>query len=433
MNPKLKFYFSALLRRGFLYRRLIQQLEQTQFLDLYQIEEYQNQKLKKLINHCYKNVPFYKEQFRKLRLKPKDIKTKEDLIKLPYIDKSVVKRNFNNFLSRKRIPLLCTMAQTSGSTGSPSIFARDYYSINFENAVLWRQWKAAGDITLPRITLRGDIIVPVIQKEPPFWIFNNAQNELLMSSYHLSEENAKHYIQKILNFKPKILYAYPSTANFLAHLFKENSVDYSFQSVFTSSESLYESQKIFIESTFSSQVFDWYGQAERVVGIGHCENGKYHIQEDYSIVELLPNEHGLEPVGTSLFNYTMPLINYRTGDLIDICNEQCDCGRNFRVVNSIIGRDVDYILTPEGHQIYIVNHIPRGVDNLIECQFFQKKKSEIIVRAVVTELFSKKDELLLIKNTLEHTSPSMDIRVEPVSEIERGPNGKFKTIINQII
>jgi phenylacetate-CoA ligase len=427
-----KYYLKKFIRKGWNFKKILKELDKSQYYSQRELTELQNKKLQKLIHHCYHNVPFYTDLFTRLNLTPDDINGKEDLTKLPFIDKYTVRENFDKFVSKNSSKMFRTVSHTSGSSGTPGKFLRDYHSINFENAALWRLWKNAGDTGLKRVTLRGDIIVAVSKTKPPFWEYNPANKELLMSSYHLSESNAQSYINKILKFNPGILYAYPSTAYILAKYFKDRNQSITLKAVFTSSEPLSLLQKEYIEEVFNCKVYDWYGQAERVVGIGYCEKGTYHIMEDYSIVELIATDTGLEPVGTHLHNFVMPLLRYKTGDIIKLSERECSCGRHFREVEQIQGRNIDYILTPEGSKITIFNHIPRGVDNLIETQFVQEIKGELIINAAVNERFNESDEAKLLRNTIEHTSKDMKVKINKVSQIPRGPNGKFLGVINKL-
>lgn len=429
---ELECWMKRVYRHGPHFRGLLAQLEKSAQLAPSQLERYQDQHLQRMVRHCYKNVPYYKDLFRKLGLSPEDIKTRHDLRKLPILDKLTARENFDRLLSRKNKNLLCRVGSTSGSTGTPAKFLRDYHAINFENAAVWRHWRNAGDFGKKRVTVRGDIIVPASQDHPPFWKYNPANRELLMSGYHLSLDNSEAYITKILEFGPEVLYCYPSTAYLLAKFFRNHKVNYYFDAIFTSSESLDPEVRKFVEDTFQTHIYDWYGQAERVAAVSQCGEGTYHIQEDYSLVELIETEHGQELVGTHLFNFVMPLLRYRTGDYVHMGLNRCACGSAFRTVDQILGRSYNYILTPEGYRISIINHIPRGVENLIETQFYQDKPGEVVLKVLTNGRFSEKDRALLVKNTLEHTSPRMKVVVKEVSELPRGPNGKFISIVNKL-
>lgn len=429
-----KFY-----RRGARFQQYTKALSRSYRFSPEELQAYQNNLLSKMVRHCYEHVPYYQETFQQLGLTPADVQTREDLHKLPIIDKKTVQADIQRFVSKKHVNMLCNVGKTSGSTGMPGKFIRDFDAINFEHACVWRYWQQAGDNGKRRLSLRGDIIVPSSQEEPPFWRYNPANHELQMSSYHLSRRNSIHYIQKIMEFQPRILYAGPSMAHVLAKFFRLHNVPYQFDAVFTSSESLEPEVRSYIEEVFRCKIFDWYGQAERVAAIGQCKAGNYHIQEDYSVVELLPSEDGgsYELVGTQLYNYAMPLLRYRTQDYVYLRENgqehtRCACGCSFRTLERILGRAYGYLLTPEGYHIAITAHIPVGVDNVIETQFYQERQGEVVLKVLSNGKFSALDRERLISNTLKHTSPHMKVFVEEVDEIPRGPNGKFINIINKV-
>lgn len=435
----LQCWLRRLYRRGSRFQQYSKQLDTSYNHSAEELVLYQNRLLKKMIQHCYRHVPYYRDLFQREGLKPEDFRTIKDLEILPIIDKKQVQSELDRFISKKHHNFLCNIGTTSGSTGTPGKFIRDFDAINFEHAVVWRQWKQAGDNGKKRVSLRGDIIVPSSQSEPPFWRYNPANRELQMSSYHLSPDKSIHYIDKILEFQPKILYCGPSMGHVLAKFFRHHGIDYQFDAVFTSSESLERHVRHYIEEVFQCRLYDWYGQAERVAAIGQCRHNHYHIQEDYSIVELLPGsaDGSYELVGTQLHNYVMPLLRYRTQDFVYLTGKpneykKCACGSAFRTVEHILGRSYGYLLTPEGYHIAITAHIPVGVDNVIETQFYQEKQGEVILKVLTNGNFTETDRERLVMNTLKHTSPHMKVRVEEVSEIPRGPNGKFINIVSNL-
>lgn len=428
-------YLKQFIRKGITYNKILKELNKTEFYSIEEIEKYNNIKLRKIIEHCYKYVPYYRELFDKLKLKPGDITQKSDLEKLPFLDKFIVRDNLDKLLSKRlKDRVFVKKARTGGSTGMPLSLYRDYFSINFENACLWRNWLHAGDHSLKRVTLRGENIVPLERKTPPYWKYSPATKELKMSSYHLNDETAKLYVDKIIEFAPKIIYAYPSLVYQIALYFNKFNKTHKLTAVFTSSENLGIKQKKLIEQVFDCRVFDWYGQSERVSAIAHCEEGTYHIVEDYSITELIPTEYGLEVVGTSLNNYLLPLIRYRTGDIIELSSEKCSCGREFRTVERISGRSGNYVVTPEGIKIpmIILSFVTDYSNNIDETQFVQRKKGELTVRIVKNSNFTDSDLKDLIQLCKKYTSDTMKIEVEIVKEIPRGPNGKYVMLINTI-
>lgn len=432
-------WLKRLYRHGPLFHYYTRRLDKTFRATPEEVEIRHNRQLRRIVQHCYRNVPYYTELFDSLGLKPENITTREDLSKLPLLDKETVKDNFDRFISKKHYNFLCNTGTTSGTTGMPGKFVRDYDAINFEHAVVWRHWYNSGDDGKKRVSLRGDIIVPVSQDLPPFWRYNPANRELQMSSYHLSRANSGYYIRKILEFQPRILYCGPSMGYVLAKFFRLNGIKYRFDAVFTSSESLEPEVRRYIEEVFDTRIYDWYGQAERVAAIGQCTHGHYHIQEDYSIVELLPSQEddSFELVGTQLFNLVMPLLRYRTQDFVYMekpgwPDVPCVCGSYFRQVDRILGRAYGYLLTPEGYHIAITTHIPVGVENVIETQFYQERQGEVVLNVLTNGCFTETDRARLVLNTQKHTSPHMKVIVKEVSSIPRGPNGKFINIVNKM-
>jgi phenylacetate-CoA ligase len=397
------------------------------------LQAFQNQRLQQIVREAYRDIPYYRDLFSSLKLKPEAIQSAADLRKLPYLTKALVVANFDKLISRKKRNFLCKVAKTSGTTGSPAQFVRSFEAINFENAAVWRQWRMKCQPGTRRITLRGEVVVPMRQSDPPFWRLNPANQELLMCGFHLNDQTAQAYLRQILDFQPQILSAYPSNAYALARYFRRHKISYQFEAVFTSSEILAPGVRRFIEETFQTQVYDWYGQAERVAAIAHCQKGTYHIQEDYSLVELIPKGPNFEIAGTHLFNAVMPLIRYRTGDWVRVNPGQfCDCGSHFRTVAAIDGRNCDFIVTPEGYHISAANHIFHGVANILEGQLYQEDTACLILKVVVGPGFTEEDRNRLIRNARENTSERMGIVVEEVEHIPRAPNGKFLSIVNRL-
>jgi phenylacetate-CoA ligase len=427
-------WMKRLYRHGPRFKQYLKYLEMTERLSDIALRRYQQDALQRMIYHCYNHVPYYQEIFRNLGIKPEDITTPSDLIKLPVLDKKMVNENFDKLIAKRYKNFLCRTSLTSGTSGSPGKFLRDFNSINFEHAATWRHWKGAGDLGKKRVSLRGGIIVPVAQMKPPFWRYNPANREVQMSSFHLSMTNSASYVDEIVKFQPKILYCLPSLGQLLAKFFRHHKVDYRFDAVFTSSESLEPEVRQYIEEVFQCRIYDWYGQTERVAAIGQCPQGSYHIQEDYSLVELIPAEEEgcFELVGTQLQNWVMPLLRYRTHDYIYGAQETCSCGSNFRRVDKILGRSGNFIITPEGCKVSITAHIPCGIENLLETQFVQEQFGELILNIVTNGNFTLQDRDKLIQNTYKFTSPNMKVIIREVSEIPRGPNGKFISVINKL-
>lgn len=331
---------------------------------------------------------------------------------------------------------------TSGTTGSPLTIYQNLDSIESERAFADRQRAWAGfKLGDKRAWIRGDLIVPLAQKIAPFWRFSSFENMILLSSFHMTTSALPLYIQAMVDYGVDVIQAYPSSIITLAKYLKHTDQFYpaKLKSILTSSESLSKEDKLLIEERFKCPVFDWYGLFERVAAIASCEQGKYHILTDYSHVELLPagevnGKKRTEIVGTNFNNTLYPLIRYKTGDHVILSDEKhCLCGRAYPIIESIEGRVGDYLMGEDGQEIYILNHIPKGVSGLIATQFVQKDFSEVTVLVVVDkQLFTSLESNKLIDNTKERLGQSIKVMIIEVDAIPRTKNGKVRQAICEV-
>lgn len=364
--------------------------------------------------------------------------TGPDINKYSYIDKPTVNSHKDKFLSPQKKGAVINGA-TSGTTGAPLVIPQGIQSVITEQAFVnrglaWAGFKE-GD---KRAWIRGDMIVPMEQKQAPFWRYSYLENMILLSSFHMATSNLQSYINAMVDFDVQVIQAYPSSIVMLAKYLEVNNEYYpgEIKSVVTSSESLTKEDKHLIETRFKCTVFDWYGLFERVAAIASCEHGRYHILTDYAHVELLPagkTEDGrdrAEIVGTNFNNSLYPLIRYKTGDHVVLSDEpNCPCGRVFPIVDSIEGRTGDYLIADNGQKVHILNHIPKGVSGLLGVQFLQKEHMKIEVLVTCNNGFTTEQKLRLIDNTKERLGNKMDVTITIVDDLKRTKNGKMKQAI----
>ncbi len=420
------------LRNGARFDHYLRECEEIERYSAVELRGYQEERLAEIVREAFNHVPFYRKMFRNLKLTPSDIKSIEDLHKIPTISKRTVVENFAQF-GNETVKGLRQKVHTGGTTGSPGMFLRDRNSIEFEQAVLWRQLRWAGKPSgSRRVVLRGDQVVPLSRTEPPFWKHTRINKELLFSSFHLSDQNMSSYVKAMIDFGAYDLYAYPSTASLLASYCIERNLDLRFSAVFTSSEMLHDFQRKRIEKAFQCRIFDWYGSAERVAAIGHCEHGSYHELPHYGIVEYLPAGDGwYSIVGTGLHNSVMPLIRYELGDFVRMKEgDACPCGRSFKRVHSIVGREEDLVQFPNGHRAVVMeSRVFRDIANIKQVQIVQYSL-DVIEVLIVKEVEARPiDESSVVERMVKFVGGTREIyRTRIVTRIEREPNGKYMSV-----
>ncbi len=230
----------------------LEELEKTQWYSKDEYEEYQYRKLKQLIQHAYENVPYYEKLFNEHNIKPADIKSTNDLEKIPILTKETLRAQPQEFIARNINKKFLAPGWTTGTTGTPINAYRDKKSIVFENAMIWRQRRIAGINENSRKvaiwgTIWDNLIVHSSIKHPPYWRYNRSDNQLLFSYFHMSNETLPLYLEKLEEFNPDFMEAFPSTLLILAKYLLATGKVLPVKAIFTSSEPLYAIHKQEIE------------------------------------------------------------------------------------------------------------------------------------------------------------------------------------------
>jgi phenylacetate-CoA ligase len=441
--------YSAILDReryggGFgVYKSL---LSKSQWFSTDELKAYQNEKLREVIRHAYDTVPYYRAVFDERGLKPSDVKTQKDLIKLPLLTKADIRKNFRILISSAISPDKLKYGHTSGTTGSPLEIGYDSSVIYATYAALDRQYRWAncrlqwnGD----RIAVaRGNVIVPLNRKKPPFWRYNRYHNQLLLSSFHMSKDNLPHYLAEMKRYGVQVLDGYPSTLYVLAKHLKNNESYFPLKAVISSSETLYDFQRETIESRFQCRVFDYYAVAERVVFSTECEaHAGHHLAMEYGISEIVDKDGDNVPVGTmgrlvgtSLHNLGMPLIRYVTKDMTAIRPEDCPCGRRLQLMDDVTTKAEDTLTLKDGRLIppSVLTHPFKPLNSIEESQIIQMEYDRIVVKIVRRQDYTDRDTQHLVRELKSRVGGDTRIEIEFVERLPRTAAGKFRWVISEV-
>ena len=446
MNPKVvaKGLVSLFVRRyagPFWFRR--RQLVRTQWLDGPSLEALQWRRLKRLIEHCYATVPFYGRVMRQHDLTPDSIQSLADIEKMPIIAKQDVLQAGDDIVSTKFPAWKRRQTSTSGTTGTPMPIYRGLFSIGDEHAFVRRQWDWAGvGMRDACAYLKGRVFTRIDQQTDHLHIYDPVMKELHLSTYHLSPEIVPTYVEIIKRHGVKALVGYPSSLYSVAKTCLDRKISLKLGAVLSTSEVLMPPYREAISQAFGCDVFDFYGSAERVCYIFTCEHGRYHIQPEYGLTELIPVEGEQEGccrvVATGFWSTAMPLVRYDTGDrVIRSQEESCPCGRAFPMVERIIGRQGDTIVTPSGRQLgtSLVTHMVYvicGADHFLESQVIQDAPDHITI-AYVPDGQCTPEELARFEERLQKNLPH-DLRcsLKEVDAVERTRSGKIKPIVSKL-
>ena len=418
-------------------------LEGTQFLSKDELNNIQLSLLKAILENSIKFVPYYRDQ---LQLSINDVKSIDAfdvLQKLPVLDKKKLRELSDLFVSTQYKKSSLVKINTSGTTGTPlTIYvSKAARQKNYAFFTRSKQWAGLDNFGHSSVTMAGRTIVPSSQQSPPFWRKNFFLNNTLFSSYHISEKNLQAYVDELIKIKPQFIDSYPSSISCIAdYCIINNIFDIRLKGVITSAETLFDHQREKIEKVFGCKVFDQYGSAEQVVFACQCEKGRYHINPEYGFLEVVdrndnPVANGElgEFVCTGFINDAMPLIRYKIGDMGIVTDKQCECGRNFTVIEKIYGRNDDTLITPDGKYIGRLDPIFKGIKNTIkETQIVQEKRDLINIFVVRTGNYKEEHGNFIVDQLKKRMGGNIQYSIKYVDSIKRTKAGKFRSVICDI-
>jgi len=429
--------------------RHLRSLEKSQWWSRSELEEYQNRKLRELVKHAYDTVPYYHRVFREQELHPTDIRTTNDLKKLPVITKETILANFDDFLSKDQGRLRPVKHSTGGTTGKTFHFymTKDARSIGF--AVKIRAWKWGGyRYGEKKATLGGSSLIP--EAKPGFGkkLRLMLERNLPLSAAHMSEEIVNGYVRELRAFDPHVLRGYPSSVYSLCKfLSRKNITGFNIRSVFVTAEVLQPYQRELIENTFNCEVFDTYGCADGGGSANECgEHNGLHASIDRSILEVVEQEEaegrGGEDVSpgergrmlwTDIFNYAMPFIRYSPEDIGVLSPETCSCNRGLPLLEAIEGRTTDIISFSNGVSLGGPAFTLIFKDFRIEeYQLVQKTADSLLIRLVKGKDYPGDETQKILDVMRYHCGEGVELTIEFVEEMEKTPSSKFRFIISEV-
>lgn len=434
MQANARHLFRALVRENSIRDRLTERLLANERVSSDESEFRQDRLLRKTLLAAKKRLPAYRD----LDVPVNDVRSA--LRALPVVSKRELLARRKDFFPPLGINRLWTAhGLTSGTTGTPLEIFRSLPSVIWESAFINRHWRWSGFAKgMKYATMRGDRVVAADCTSEPFWYYNKYQNQLLVSSRHLRPPYMLAIIKELRRFEPYLLHAYPSTAYELALHLKHIDEYLEIPCVYTGSEMLYEHQRELISTRFNAKIFDHYGMAERVAFITECEQGSYHVNPEYSYVEILdddgrPTNDAGYITGTTFHNETMPLVRYRLSDRTRWRSGTCACGRPFPMIERVEGKYEDRIYGSTGDVVSpsLITFAFKGLRNIEQSQVAQVADGRWEIRVVPMQGYSAVERLALVKNVREMVDPGIDVTVVECKDIPRTAAGKYRWVVNE--
>jgi len=390
-----------LTRRAELYYR---ELKASQWLSASEMRLLQEEKLRRLVSHAYHHVGYYRERMDALGLRPEDIRTLDDLSRLPLLAKADVRENLHfDLLSDNHDKDLILRIATSGSTGEPFVCYADQHQLEIRlastlRAMEWTGWQF-GDrqARLWHQTL-GMSSSQVARERFDAWLLKR----LFVPAFEMSESAMAAFLGRLSSFDPVLIDGYAESFNYLAgHLGSaKERPGLRPRGIISSAQALPDESRKIIERAFGTRVFDKYGSRE-FSGIAYeCDaHDGHHVMAESYIVEILkdgraalPGEVG-EVVITDLNNLCLPFVRYRVGDLAEAMDNatSCACGRGLPRIGRIEGRVQSLVIGAHGRVMpgTFFSHLFKDYDYLVrQYQVVQEERGAIVLKVVKGSRFA---------------------------------------------
>lgn len=406
-------------RHNFLLYRQMAKITALETMDPSELRKLEEKEAMKMIRFAAEHSAFYQKLYSKINLKGS---FSDVYPKLPVITKADIRTNESTIITD---PVhLLKKAHTSGTSGSPLNMYRSAGAILKENAYVW-QYRTSQGLNLgdPFVSMRG------VLDNKTLHYYNKAENTLYLSSYLLNKANIKKYAALLTEFKPKAIFAFPSSLFTLSNLLEEAGLHVEVPLLFTSSETLYPFQREKIENTLNARIFDRYSTAERTILLHECKHGNYHAAPKYGLSDFL--EKGV--ITTAFINKAFPLIKYQIDDSFRYMDKSCECGKG-KGISSIEGRVDDVVLLEDGTRIGRLGVAFQGIPHLRYAQIIQEDTNGIKVNIVTTPDFKKPEQDLLEKKLRQRLNKSLEIIFNKVEECDiiKTHSGKFKLVVSKV-
>lgn len=412
---------------------------ETQYRPRELVEEEQFGAFKRVLEHSYASIPFYRKKYQAAGICPDDIRIRDDIRKIPLLTKQEAMNhdgNLNGTYRGRRFK-----RSTSGSTGKPWIFYKDSESMTHMDAIMYRNYSWYG--------------IKLGDRQARFWghplgqigalktrVIDALLNRLRLSAFYLHETGYKLYLRQMEQFNVQFVYGYAQSIFQFSNYFYTQGLDLSYlkiKAVIVTGEMIFSHQIEVIKEVFGCPVVQEYGCTEvGLIGFG-CSEGTIHLMENL-LVETLPGmatDEAEEIVVTELYGRLFPFIRYQLGDRGRISMRACSCGRGLSVLEQLSGRQDDFIACPDGRLVdpylveYAINEMPPGYGVIHQFKVVQKERCSlhVMLRAqgktdLITDYVCHK-----LRNLLP---PEMELHVDIVAELPKEISGKLRCFISLV-
>lgn len=390
------------------------------------IEDWQNKKIKELVNHFYENTLYYKRILDDLKIDPNSIDTKEALKKIPPITKEIIRNNYSDLIPKNINKIPHRKASTGGTSGTPLKYLLDHKSWSYTKAIKIYSWQTSGYLYGQKYASIGSTSLfkhkPSILHKLYFYL----KSSINISAINMSDSKIEEILVILQKHKIKYLYGYASALYLIAKYINQKNIKLStICGCFPTSEILTKEYRNELEKAFKN-VMDGYGARDG--GINAYEINKNQYNVGYNSIAEVVNcyEHNTGTLlVTDLFNYAFPFIRYEIGDDVTLLEKGSSNLYNGQIFKNIKGRSSDIIKLENGNILTgPAFTVLFGKLNISAFNISKIDTLKILVEYVPTPEFTNTEEALLKETIKRHVGTDCEITFCKMLKFKDNKNGK---------
>jgi phenylacetate-CoA ligase len=404
------------------------------------LKQFRDHRVRGLIAHAYRHVPYYRELMKQHGIRPEDIRGTDDLAHFPISYKNDFQdRSIDIYIDQQCLPEQLILHRTSGSTGQPLRIQRSWWEERIYGAY---RWDVMGEYGYRPIDRHAELE----ELQPR----NNGDRRSVHSALQSiglyrqrriqALQSPRDIWQEIAGFKPDVLTGYTGVIARVAAEGPSSGIINDIRFIACHSDHLTGNMRQQISRAFGAPVFELYDSYEINVIAWQCpEHDVLHSADACAVVEVIRDgqpatagEQG-EVILTALHSFTMPFIRYAIGDIATRA-PACECGRASSALRSIDGRTVEYFPLPDGRMIHPYE-IYAVLDNTEWIRQYQVVQTELDSLQLDVVPACDIDQTLVErqrKNISQFVGAEVTVRINPVTQIGAQKGGKtpaFRSLV----
>ena len=423
--------------------KYLRTLERTQYDPPDVVRDRQLAAVRAVARHAWATVPFYRDRWGKLGLHPEAVRSLDDLRQFPVLTKADLRAHAGQLRSNLFRDRSLVSKTTSGSTGVPLTVVVDADAMAWKRACTiradqWSGWRLG--MRVARLWGHG-------AAERGGWKARLRRylvdRESFLNTLGIDRARLRAFAEHLGRKPPGLLFGHAhSLYLFAAYVRKFCPGTVRPVGVVSAAMALHDWQRGVIEQAFGRPVTNRYGCEEVSLIACECERHRgLHLNADSVYCEVVPDDrlsagpNAGRLLITDLTNRAMPLIRYQVGDVVIPSDRTCPCGRGLPLIEQVVGREADYVLTPTGtliSGISLTDHFATEIRGAAQVQIVQEKLTFLRLRMVPGDGFgpdSHRQIETLVQNTF---GTGMRYEVELVDAIPQEPSGKYRFCVSPV-